>query len=373
MTMQLSEKHEDCEIKEPVKAALSYRTDGITRSKLEDVLPKMIMPFNDFESLDLPERRMLLSPWIQESDIILISGAPGVGKTWFSMEICSAIQNNRTAMVDLWNVENSVKCLYCDGESHWDDIKERGKFLGLGDTHVLSRTHLEYHNVYPSLNLGTFDVMDLIFNYIIDNEFKFVVLDNIFSLWAGIDLDNATEWHEPNQWLLELKSKGVCVVLLHHTNKSGGQMGTASKLFNINTALILNKASIKKNDKGERITSFSIKTEKQRAKGTGLDAYAFTCNDGVWSYADKKEGSSGSAEDSKAQLIAPLLLDDKIKKQVDIGKLVGCDRSYVTQIKNEHKDLFKTDGKPNSKGQDFLKKHKKKLRLFYEQNELEEK
>ena len=374
MTMQLLEKHEDCEIKKPVESALSYGTDDITRSILGDVLSEMILSFNDFEKVDLPERKMLLSPWIQESDIILISSNPGVGKTWFSMEICSAIQSGRVAMAGLWNVENSVSCLYCDGEQHWDDIKKMGKFIGLGDTRVLSKTYLEHNNVNPSLNLGTPVVRDLIYDYIIKNKIRFVVLDNLFSLWAGIDLDNATEWHEPNQWLLKLRSKGVCVVLLHHTNKGGGQMGTASKLFNINTALILNKPTLKRrNSIGDGIASFRIKIEKQRAKCTGLDAYTFTCNDGEWSYTHKKEGSSGSAEDSKALLIALLLLDNKIKKQSDIGKLVVCVPSYISQIKNKHKDLFEPDGSPNSKGLDLLKKNRKPLQSFYEKNELEKK
>jgi hypothetical protein len=367
-------KQEEGEIKELVESALSHGTDDITGSKLEDVLSEMIMPFHEFETLDLPERMMLLSPWIQESDIILISGAPGVGKTWFSMEICSAIQNGRAAMVDLWKVENPVKCLYCDGESHWDDIKRMGAFIGLGDTQILSKTYLENHDVNPSLNLDTVKVRDIIYDYIIENEIKFVVLDNLFSLWAGIDLDNAKEWHESNQWLLKLRSKSVCAALLHHTNKVGGQMGTASKLFNINTALILNKTPSKgRNNKVEEIVSFRIKVEKQRAKGTGLDAYTFTCNDGAWSYTDKKEGTVGSAEDSKAQLILPLLLDDKIEKQKEIAEFVGCNPSYISQIKNEHKDLFESDSKPNSKGQDLLKKNREMLQSFYKKEGIGEK
>ena len=342
--------------------------------KLEDVLSEMIMPFHKFETLDLPERKMLLSPWIQEADIILISGAPGVGKTWFSMEICSAIQNGGDAMAGLWKVENSVKCLYCEGESHWDDIKRMGKFIGLGDTQILSRTYLENQDVNPSLNLDTVGVRDIIYDYIIENEIKFVVLDNLFSLWAGIDLDNAKEWHESNQWLLKLRSKGVCVVLDHHTNKSGGQMGTASKLFNINTALILRETSIKRNSEGERIVSFRVKVEKQRAKGTGLlDAYTFTCDDGVWSYTDKKKGSSGSANGSKAQLIGLLLLDDKIEKQAEIAELVGCDPSYISQEKKKYKQFLKTNGKPNDKGLDLLKKKRKMLQSFYKQNGLKKK
>jgi hypothetical protein len=380
ITLVTSRNKEKCEIPLDetevmllIESALSYGTDDSTRLKLDEVLPDMILPFNDFKKLDLPERKMLLYPWIQESDLILMSGDAGVGKTRLSMEICSAIQNGRDAMNDLWTVENPVKCLYCDGESLWDDIQNMGSFTGLGNTHILSKTYLEYNDVVPSLNLSEPNVRDLLYDYIIKHEFKFVVLDNLFSLWAGIDLDNAKEWNESNQWLLKLRSKGVCVVLIHHTNKQGGQMGTASKLFNLNTALILKKTlPQQKNNNGEEIASFGIKVEKQRAKGTGLEDYTFTCDDGVWSYTKKKK-ITGLNEDSKAFYIVLLLLDNKIQNQAEISKLVRCNPTYVSQVKKytKYKNFFYGDGSSTSDGIEFLKKNRDPLTSFYNQKGLD--
>jgi len=340
-----------------------------TTLELNEVLPDMILPFNKFEKLNLPNRDMLLDPWIQNADQILISGAPGTGKTWFAMEICSALQNGRTAINGLWDVKKSVKSMYCDGESHWDDIKDRGRFVGFRDVHILSKTYLEYNNVNPSLNLDTQEVRDLVFDYIIENNFKFVVLDNLYCLWAGIDLDNAQEWNAPNQWLLKLRSRNICVMLLHHTNKAGKQMGTVSKLFNINTGLVLKEASPKrKNSKGENIASFYIKVEKQRKKGAGLDDYIYTCNDGAWSYSKKKNSTSTSSS-TKGFYIVLLLLDGQINKQSKIASLVGCKSPYITQVKKEpkYKIMFKTDGSPTTDGHDFLKKNKAALDSFYNQ------
>jgi hypothetical protein len=366
---------DDVEIRCLIKSALTYGTDDITSPKLDDELSKMILPFNKFKELNLPEREMLLSPWIQESDLILISGDTGVGKTWFSMEICSAVQNGRAAMDGLWNVETPAKCLYCDGEQHWDDIKKMGNLIGLGSTHILSKTHLECLDASLSLNLTTSTVREFLYDYIINNLFKFVVLDNIYSLWAGIDLDNAKEWHDSNQWLLKLRSKGVCVALSHHTNRSGTQMGTASKLFNLNTSLLLKKTHPKKrNYDGEEIVSFCIKVEKQRAKSTGLPDCVFTCDDGVWSYTEKRNNTDLN-DDSNVFYIVLLLLDDRIKKQAEIAKLVGCQPSYVSQIKKypKYKNMFNEDGKPTSEGHYFLKNNKDLLLSFYDQKELTDK
>ncbi len=149
-------------------------------------------------------------------------------------------------------------------------------------------------------------------------------------------------------------------------------MGTVSKLFNLNTALILKKIFPKqRNYKGEEIVSFGIKVEKQRAKGTGLGGYTFTCEDGIWSYTKKKE-SAGLHNDSKAFYIVLLLLDGRIKKQADIGELVGCESSYISQVKKypKYKNLFYGDGSPTNEGKDFLNENRDTLILFYDQKDV---
>ncbi len=150
-------------------------------------------------------------------------------------------------------------------------------------------------------------------------------------------------------------------------------MGTASKLFNLNTALILKKTFPKqRNHKGEEIVSFSIKVEKQRAKGTGLGDYTFTCEDGTWLYTKKKENTNLN-EDSKSLYIVLLLLDGKIQKQSEISKLVECDSSYVSLVKkgSKYKHLLNTDDTPTDDGQDFLDKNRDTLISFYEQKGLD--
>jgi hypothetical protein len=162
------------------------------------------------------------------------------------------------------------------------------------------------------------------------------------------------------------------VVLLHHTNKGGKQMGTTSKLFNLNTALILKKTfPNQRNHKGKGIVSFGIKVEKQRAKGTGLGDYTFTCEDGIWLYTKKKQNTDLN-EDSKSLYSSLLLLDGLIKKQSDIGKLVGCNSTYVSQVKKDpkYKHLFNTDGTPTDDEQGFLDKNRDTLISFYDQKGL---
>ncbi|MHC4270145.1 MAG: AAA family ATPase [Planctomycetota bacterium] len=53
---------------------------------------------------------------------------------------------------------------------------------------------------------------------------KFVVIDNIYSLWHDLDTNDAKAWSATNQWLMRLRSKGVCVMFLHHTNRNSEQL-----------------------------------------------------------------------------------------------------------------------------------------------------
>jgi putative DNA primase/helicase len=68
---------------------------------------------------------------------------------------------------------------------------------------------------------------------------KLWAVDNIASLASGIDENAKKEWDPINSWLLDLRFAGITTLLLHHTNKEGGQRGTSAREDNIDTSLIL--------------------------------------------------------------------------------------------------------------------------------------
>ncbi len=354
-------------------------SSDFVKRKLNRVLPEMVLSIKGLNMLELPPRKPLLFPWIYEGDLILISGNAGVGKSWFSMELCSAIQNGRSAFNGLWNNAESeelkkevVKTLYVDGEMHWKDIIRMGNQLGFNKNGkgILSKTLLDFKDVTPTLNLNEEEIRILLYEIITKSGFKFVVLDNLFSLWAGVDLDSAKEWNPTNQWLLKLRAKGVTVCLLHHTNKSGGQMGSQSKLFNLNTALILEKAKPQRfNDDGEEIAAFYIKVEKMRAKGKGLGNHTFIVNDGQWTVNQRDDVAK---EDSnKTKLLVSLLLDRRIKKQKEIAALLKVKPPYLTEVRKKEKYIKLFDGKkPSKAGTCFLEEHRELLDKFYEEHNI---
>jgi putative DNA primase/helicase len=68
---------------------------------------------------------------------------------------------------------------------------------------------------------------------------KLWVIDNIASLSGGIDENSKKDWDVVNQWLLDLRFAGITSILLHHTNKEGGQRGTSAREDNIDLSAIL--------------------------------------------------------------------------------------------------------------------------------------
>lgn len=363
--IEYRERRKQCEeAKQAIKDAHNgkFELSDSPRVTLSHALKTYVRPASEFIKVDLPERATLVDPLIHEGDLMIIASDTGVGKTWCGTEFGSAIQNGRKAF-GLWEVKTRVPTLYVDGEQHWSDTKKIVRFSGLGEGHVLSKNELEYYDVKPSLNLNEADVRELLFKCIIDNGYKFVVLDNLYSLWTGLDMDSAQEWHESNQWLMRLRSRGTAVLILHHNNKAGTQIGSISKYYNINTALVLKGITPKPvNMKGEELVSFRIRVEKMRMKAKPFDDVVFTCDDGAWTTSIMQN----TKQESKTRTILLLLLEG-IFTQKQIGNLLECHKSLVSKVKNsgEYKSYLNPQGYLNNQGRKLLDENADYLRSLH--------
>jgi putative DNA primase/helicase len=68
---------------------------------------------------------------------------------------------------------------------------------------------------------------------------KVFIIDNIASLAGGLDENSKRDWDPVNSWLIDLRFNGITSILLHHTNKDGGQRGTSAREDNIDMSIIL--------------------------------------------------------------------------------------------------------------------------------------
>jgi len=106
---------EGAEIYEPPKQA-----------SIEDA----ILEAGTLVKIEIQEKLTILSPWLTEQSISLISGWRGVGKTFLCMGLCEAI--TRGESFGPWECKTSVPCLYVEAEMPFPDVRDRIWGLNLG-------------------------------------------------------------------------------------------------------------------------------------------------------------------------------------------------------------------------------------------------
>ncbi len=200
-----------------------------------------IIDSGGFRAINLPSRAVYLKPIIQESQIILISGWRGTGKTWLAMSLADAI--SRGESFGPWEIIQPATCLYLDGEMAVGDIRNRLTALNLNEGRVnplyLYSDAYANHLGLPRANLIAESWRSTMKRILKTRGVKVFIVDNIASLASGLEENSKKDWDPINSWLIDLRFDGITTLLLHHTNKDGGQRGTSAREDNIDISAIL--------------------------------------------------------------------------------------------------------------------------------------
>lgn len=101
-----------------------------------------------------------------------------------------------------------------------------------------------------------------------------VVLDNIATLCRTGKENEAQSWQTMQAWLLELRRRGMAVLLIHHAGKSGDQRGTSAREDIMDTVISLRRPREYSMAEGAR---FEVHLTKARGI-VGDDARPFEAN-----------------------------------------------------------------------------------------------
>jgi RecA-family ATPase len=325
---------------------------------LEDVLfsetDKLWLSFQEVNELLIEEPKFLIHPWLREGEICMVTGAPGIGKTFYVMESARCASQGTWGMHNQWDCTDTINCLFVDGELSLYDLKKRTEVLDLGSPNLtlLSKTMLERNDV--PFNLKNEDARELLSNFILkgneSGRFQLVILDNIFSLFPGVDLLSGLDWSEINSWLIGLRSKGITILLVHHTTKAGDQYGSITKEFNIDCSLLLKDAR----DNEKEDCCFSVKVTKKRSQFLNLEGKKYRLTDGEWFVEEIKQSNE---ELKKVKVIQGLF---EGMKQKELAQMLKVSKGRITQIKDEmlKKGYIQIEGKEfiiTTKGELFIK------------------
>ena len=167
---------------------------------LFDAFCKGTIPFPKLKSVGIPLRRKIIGEWFCESDLCFIFAPRGLGKTWFSLGMATAITSKET--FGPWPVHDHARVLYVDGEMPCESLE--GRMAGMGadeDLLVLNHESL-FHTTSRVLNLTDSEAQDSITKLCLQRGIKVLILDNLSCLFTGIRENESDAWEAVLPWLL---------------------------------------------------------------------------------------------------------------------------------------------------------------------------
>ncbi len=220
-------------------------------------------------SMELPERRLLLSPWLPAQGLAMVYAPRGVGKTYFALNVAYAVASGGSYLN--WSASSAGRVLYLDGEMPANVMQERISEIVATAKNDAEDDALQI--ITPDLQGEQFmpDLSSIAGQASLEPHLEgvaLVVVDNISTLCRGGIENESESWLPVQQWALRLRSRGVTVLFVHHAGKGGNQRGTSRREDVLDSVLSLRRPSDYSPDQG---AAFEVHFEKNRGF-TGDDA-----------------------------------------------------------------------------------------------------
>ena len=243
------------------------------QARLSQLIPELVViNMADFLSMELPERGFLLHPVIPTQGIVILYAPRGIGKTFAALSMSLAVAGGLSLYN--WRASKGNKVLYVDGEMPAIAMQERLNALACG----MAAPELAMQNLSiltPDMqarsmpDLSTTDGQRSLEPFL--DGVNLLVLDNIATLCRTGKENESQSWQSMQSWLLDLRRRGMAVLLVHHAGKSGDQRGTSAREDIMDTVISLRRPKIYSMAEGAR---FQVHLTKARGI-TGKDASPF--------------------------------------------------------------------------------------------------
>lgn len=223
--------------------------------------PLIVLSLHDFLQMQLPERGFLLFPIIPEQGLVLLYAPRGVGKTLLASAMALAISSG----TDLfnWTCPQARPVLYIDGEMPATALQERlaalARGAGIESEESLFMLVTPDNQDHPLPNLAQPGGQTLFEPYL--SNVALVVIDNLACLCSAGRENETESWQPVQRWLLDLRRRGISVLVVHHAGKNGDQRGTSAREDVMDTVIALKRPDDYKPQQGAR---FEVHITKAR-------------------------------------------------------------------------------------------------------------
>jgi putative DNA primase/helicase len=233
--------------------------------------PLQAVGINDFLSLDIPPREMLLAPILPERSLAMLYAPRGLGKSWLALSIGLAAASGSPLL--RWTAPQPRKVLYVDGEMPLVSLQERLKAISEGfGGDILNDAFriLAADQVDRGINLSSAEGQRSLDPLLKDIDL--LILDNLSTLATTTAESASDAWVPMQNWLLRLRRQGVSVLLVHHAGTNGRQRGTSRREDALDTVVALRRPEDYSLEQGAR---FEIHFEKLRNRVDSVGAIPF--------------------------------------------------------------------------------------------------
>jgi putative DNA primase/helicase len=262
--------------------------------------PRLVsLSYTELINKQIPQRKFVLKPWLPEAAISMVFAPPGVGKSYLCLSAAGAIASGgRLFTTSPWEAPTAKRVLYVDGEMHEADLQMRVKKLLHGLEKNIPDDYLRYLNgSWQSVfipDLSSPEGQALIEEIIVEQKTEVLFLDNLSTLCRAGRENETDSWKQMQAWLLQLRWRGIAVVLVHHAGKAKDengkprQRGTSMREVILESSIVLEHP---KNYSEEMGCLFELSYTKARgfwgADATPLEVKLVE-KDGLFSWQDKK-------------------------------------------------------------------------------------
>jgi AAA domain len=287
--------------------------------------------------LRLPPDVELLGRLILAGTLGLLYGMRGGGKSLLAMIIAYAIAGRK--VVTPWGQGSGDAVCYLDGEMRIHGFRERLDQLHGFNTDEESKSAVSEKLWIVSRHLigdlvGTLDTEEgqkSIEAYFPPNM-RFLIIDNL-SAWTSGGGEDLHGWQAVKTWLIQLRLRGIAVLLIHHAGKGGGQRGTSAHEDLVDYSIEVSPLFLE--DEPET-TAFRVEHKKLRDQLPHLKSpYRFrirTGGDGAMRFS-----SEALILDSKKQLDLVVELHKRGRVGKEIAMESGLSEATVSRRLKEHR------------------------------------
>ena len=179
------------------------------------------------KDLSLPPRRKLVGEWLCEADLFYVYAPRGLGKTWFSLGLATAIACK--SEFGPWKLHDHAPALYVDGEMPCQSLQERLQGLGADEELTVLNHESLFHLTQKVLNLTDPQMQQALTRLCLKKGIKVMILDNLSCLFSGVKENDADAWEAVLPWLLELRRNHIAVGIVAHSGRNGNMRGTSRR------------------------------------------------------------------------------------------------------------------------------------------------